>query len=133
MKKTPKELREELLEFTNKNGIMSTLDMLRQEGIDEGMKKGREIAIKRESLKTFLNILKTFPNLPVNEITQIIEQDPRFVKKMQTAFIAKDKDQMIHLIHTEFFVNVQFEDADKRYIQKLVLSIQQLVMNSLQK
>ena len=122
MKKTPKELREELLEleFTNKNGIMSTLDMLRQEGIDEGMEKG----IKKESLKTFLNILKKFPNWSVKEITQITEQDPRFVKRMQAAFSTKDKGQMIHLIHTEFFVNIHLGDADKR-------DIKQFVMNSL--
>ena len=99
---------------------MSTLDMILQEGEEIGIKKGEEIGIKMTQLKNLLNILQKLPDWSTKETALFTGLNFALVKKIKTAFQAKDKQRIYDLSLSKFFKDTALREEDMVEIERLV-------------
>lgn len=112
--KKPAELREDLIniELNNKNRIMSTLEMLLEEG--------REIGSSLKNFEIVLNLVKNVPDMSATSISKSLNVPTSFVKEVKTAKVSKNKEHFLQIIHKKLFAKIYLSEKDHSAIETLV-------------
>ncbi|MEO0339286.1 MAG: Rpn family recombination-promoting nuclease/putative transposase, partial [Bacteroidota bacterium] len=147
--RSPKQFRDELknIEFANKPRLMSTLEMLINEGLEEGLEKGIKKGLKKglkqglekglkqgleqgkintiiTNLELLLKTKKKFPNLDHQDIADISAFELVDVQAFYQILeeYSSEKMTIIQALQTQFFKDLPIDEAQLDRLHQLVES-----------
>jgi len=117
MKKRPEQLRDDLvkMEFKNKNKLMSTLEMLLEEGREEGREEE-----KLQRLRTIFKLFSQLENLPTHNIADISNVPLSFATNIKNAYLKKDEKRLLKIIRDDFFQGFNLSQASCTNIENMI-------------
>ena len=122
IERSPESFQKEVdqLDWSIKNKIMSTLDMLMQKGEKRGEKRGREEGLILQSLNTFFKTIKTFPNSSKSQLVEVSGLALEKVDQLLQMLPEQAADAILKHIKNSF-PNINFTKTELEKLRSLIL------------
>ena len=137
IERSPREFMDELknIEFTTKAETMSTLEMLleqgRQEGLEigiqkgikEGLEKGIKEGQKKERVLNLLKLRLNFPKLLPGQLSEFTGISLKKVNQFYDIINSEDLEEGISFVREELLVDIRLSEEEWALYQQLIVNI----------
>lgn len=121
IERSPKEIQKSFknIEFTTKATIMSTLELLREEGRVEGRELERKRSIFKD-IRTLFNVLKEFPNLENEKIAIITLLEVKVIEKVKQLLEMEEREKIKAELANLFFEDFTLSVEEAEQLQEII-------------